>query len=117
MSQLIVFPSFLGVTVCLFLVNIAQIASIPLYFLNRTAFYHLHTYFGNFIWSLLQKVVKMTGLEYEYVAADPIPIRENAFIISNHQSFMDVFAIHGFSQQKRMLGYCKYFMKVLIRRF
>lgn len=40
-----------------------------------------------------------------------IPRQENAFIVSNHQSWTDFYAIHTAAQKKSMLGRCRYFAK------
>ena len=40
-----------------------------------------------------------------------IPQGENAFILSNHQSWTDFYAIHALAQRKGMLNRCRYFAK------
>src|ERR1700685_1263381 len=40
-----------------------------------------------------------------------IPQGENAFIISNHQTWSDFYAIHALAQRKGMLNRCRYFAK------
>ena len=44
-----------------------------------------------------------------------IPRQENAFIIANHQSWTDFYAIHTAAQKKSMLGRCRYFSKNSLR--
>jgi|SRR5271170_6118949 len=40
-----------------------------------------------------------------------IPQGENAFILSNHQTWTDFYAIHTLAQRKGMLSRCRYFAK------
>jgi len=44
-----------------------------------------------------------------------IPQGENAFVLSNHQSWTDFYAIHTLAQRKGMLRRCRYFAKSSLR--
>jgi 1-acyl-sn-glycerol-3-phosphate acyltransferase len=46
---------------------------------------------------------------------DKIPREENAFILCNHQSYTDFWAIHTVAQRKSMLSRCRYFAKNSLR--
>ncbi|KAI8979128.1 acyltransferase-domain-containing protein [Mycotypha africana] len=48
-------------------------------------------------------------------SGDKLPMEENALVISNHQSWTDIYLIHAVANRKGMLQNCKYFVKDSIK--
>lgn len=92
--------------------NVFQILTLPLMLINRPLVIRWHSYLAGFIWSILQHLYeKQSGLTLTISGLDAIPMNENAFVISNHVCFADFAVIHSIAIRRRMLSFCKYFVK------
>ncbi len=92
--------------------NIFQILTAPLMLVNKPMVVRWHSYLAGFIWSLLQHMVeRQSGATFTLSGIDDLPVGENAFIISNHVCFADFVTIHAIAIRKKMLSFCKYFVK------
>lgn len=99
---------FLGV-----LAIIIQLCTVPLMLINKTMVLRWHGYLAGTIWTVLQFIHEdLSGLTISFTGLENIPIGENAFVISNHLSFSDYSIVHAIATRKKMVSFCKYFVKV-----
>lgn len=94
--------------------NIFQICTLPLMLINRPMVLRWHSYLAGFIWSMMQYTIheNLSGLKISFSGLEDIPDGENAFVISNHVSFADYSIVNAVATRKKMVSYCKYFVKV-----
>jgi hypothetical protein len=95
--------------------NIFQICTVPLMLINRPMVLRWHSYLAGFIWSIMQFTIheNLSGLRISFSGLENIPDSENAFVISNHVSFADYSIVNAIATRKKMISFCKYFVKVL----
>lgn len=89
-----------------------QLLTTPLMAYDRQMVVRWHSYLAGLIWALLQHLFeRQSGLRLTFSGLEGIPAHENAFLIANHSCFADFAVVHSIAIRKRMLSFCKYFVK------
>lgn len=92
--------------------NIFQLLTAPLMAYDRVMVVRWHSYLAGAIWSILQHLYeRQSGLTLTISGLEEIPVGENAYVICNHVCFADWALVHAVAVRKKMLSYCKYFVK------
>lgn len=117
---LLMLASFLIITVFVLFLNIIQLLTVPFFYLwpDEAQVFRWHTYLALPPWRLIYLLVtRVGGFQVSYSGLEGIPAEENAYVISNHSGFMDLIPILGFSWEKNMMHYLKFFMKDSLKYF
>lgn len=101
----------------IFVLNPIQMASVLLYPISRPAFRSVNRWCARSIWGLwvLQAEVQ-NGIQIR-ITGDVLPKRENALLLSNHQSMADVMVLLCLAWRCGRLGDMKWFVKEVIKYF
>ena len=91
--------------------NILQLLSLALLPFSRSAFRAVNRWCANTWWGWCVIAAEHGNRTRIIFTGDDIPMRENAFLVSNHQQMPDIPAIMKFCKTKDRLGDLKFFVK------
>ncbi len=95
----------------LLIANLIQVLSLVLWPFSRAAFRAVNRWVaGTWFNSLVFVVERVLGVRVVFTG-DPLPIAENAFVISNHQSMMDIPVLVTLAKRCERSGDIKWFVK------
>jgi 1-acyl-sn-glycerol-3-phosphate acyltransferase len=104
-------PLALALFVTLLLFNLLQMASFLVIPVSRRLFRRINRELANTWWGWCVRAVEgIRGTRLE-LGGDPVPPRENAIVISNHQQMPDIVAVMMLAHRKDRLGDLKFFVK------
>lgn len=98
-------------------VNLLQTASLVLVPFSRRTFRRFNRGCANLWWGACVVCAERFNRTRLVISGDPVPERENAVVIANHQQMPDITAIMAFARSKRRLGDLKFFVKHAIKWF
>ena len=99
----------------LLVINVAQCASVALIPVSRPAFRGFNRWVASFWWGCCASFAQgVYGTRLE-VTGDPVPPRENAIVVANHQEMADITYLFFFARSKGRLGDLKWFVKDVIK--
>lgn len=91
--------------------NLAQTASLALWPFSRKAFRAFNRWAADIWWGLCVSFAGLLhGVRIE-VTGDPVPDRENALVLANHQQMTDITFLMFFARSRKRLGDMKWFVK------
>jgi 1-acyl-sn-glycerol-3-phosphate acyltransferase len=95
--------------------NPIQALSILLYPVSRKACRRVNRWCARSIWGCWALIAeKQNGIEVR-ISGDHVPLRENVFVISNHQSMADIMIMICFAWRCGRLGHLKWFVKDVLK--
>jgi 1-acyl-sn-glycerol-3-phosphate acyltransferase len=95
--------------------NLLQTASLVMLPFSRRAFRAFNRWSANTWWGWCVSAARfLHGVRIE-VTGDPVPDRENALVLANHQQMPDITFLMFFARSKKRLGDMKWFVKDLIK--
>jgi 1-acyl-sn-glycerol-3-phosphate acyltransferase len=95
--------------------NLLQTASLVIKLFSQKAFRKTNRWMANLWWgwcAIVAEKLNRTRVEF---FGDPIPMRENAVVILNHQEMADITVIFAFARAKESLGDLKWFVKDVLK--
>lgn len=98
-------------------VNLLQTFSLVLVPFSRRAFRRFNRWCANVWWGACVVCAERLNRTRLVISGDPVPERENALVIANHQQMPDITAIMAYARSKRRLGDLKFFVKHAIKWF
>lgn len=99
----------------IFVLNPIQMASILLYPFSRRACRAVNRWCARSIWGMWVLMAEhQNGIELRFTG-DPIPKRENALLLPNHQTMADVMVLLCFGWRCGRLGDTKFFVKDIVK--
>jgi 1-acyl-sn-glycerol-3-phosphate acyltransferase len=108
-------PAVIFLFVTLIAFNLVQTASLVLLPFSRKAFRAFNRWAANTWWGWCVIAGRLVhGIRVE-VTGDPVPDRENALVLSNHQQMPDITFLMFLARSKKRLGDMKWFVKDLIK--
>ena len=93
-------------------VNLVQLLLSPVTLVSRPLAHRLNSYVTWFAWTWCQYMFTLGNAQLSFSGVQDLPVGESAYCVSNHVFFADWLFIHAVAQQKGMLPYCRYFLKV-----
>lgn len=100
-------PLFLAVLVC----NVLQMSSMVFYPFSPRLFRRSNREIANAWWCMGDWVGDFFyGIDI-VITGDPIPLRENALVVCNHQTMADITTLFRLARQKKRLGDLKWLVK------
>jgi 1-acyl-sn-glycerol-3-phosphate acyltransferase len=100
----------------IFVLNPIQMASVVLYPFSKPAFRSVNRWCARSIWGLWVMMAEIQNKIDVRITGD-VPRRENAVILSNHQTMADVMVLLCFAWRAGRLGDLKWFVKDVIKYF
>ncbi len=111
------YGTFIAIPIAIFLfstllfINITQTASLILAIFSRKAFRVYNRFAANTWWGLCDIAATRIHGVYLELTGDPIPKKENAIVVSNHQQMPDITFLFNLARAKGRLGDLKWFVK------
>ncbi|PLW11821.1 hypothetical protein PCANC_20233 [Puccinia coronata f. sp. avenae] len=78
---------------------------------NELLAYTINSHIAFFLWNRMQYVFEYRHAATITFSGDVIPPNESAIVIANHLSYSDFYLINGLAGRKKMLPYCRWFIK------
>ena len=97
--------------------NPIQMLSVVVYPFSRRLFRSVNRWCARSIWGLWVIMAERQNRIRVRITGDPIPRRENALLLPNHQSMADVMLLMCFAWRCGRLGDMKFFVKDIIKWF
>ena len=108
-------PALILLFATLIVLNLVQTASLVLLPFSRKTFRAFNRWCANFWWGWCVSAARLLhGVRIE-VTGDPVPDRENALVLANHQQMPDITFLMFCARSKDRLGDMKWFVKDLIK--
>ena len=108
-------PAVIFLFVTLIAFNLVQTASLVLLPFSRKAFRAFNRWAANTWWGWCVSLARwLHGTRIE-VSGDPVPERENALVLANHQQMPDITFLMFFARSRKRLGDMKWFVKDIIK--
>ncbi|MBP9707883.1 MAG: acyltransferase [Oligoflexales bacterium] len=98
----------------LLLVNAVQMASLIIRPFSASLFRRVNTFAANSWWGWCVSLSRMAGIKV-HVTGDRLPYGENAIVIANHQSAIDIVMLMFLAFDKGRLGDLKWFVKDVLK--
>ncbi len=98
-----------------FVLNSIQALSILVYPFRPSLARRMNRWCARSIWGWWVIQAESTNQTHIRFSGDPIPARENAFVVANHQSVVDVLVLICLAWRLRRLGDVKWFVKDIVR--
>lgn len=95
----------------LMLGNLGQTASLAALPFSRRAFRRLNRELADAWWGHCVTLSRLLNRARVVVTGDPVPMRENAVVVANHQQMPDITFLMMFARSKDRLGDMKWFVK------
>jgi 1-acyl-sn-glycerol-3-phosphate acyltransferase len=104
-------PTVILLFVALIALNLVQTASLVLLLFSRKTFRTFNRWCANLWWGWCVSTARLQhGVRIE-VTGDPVPDRENALVVANHQQMPDISFLMFYARSKDRLGDMKWFVK------
>jgi 1-acyl-sn-glycerol-3-phosphate acyltransferase len=108
-------PALVFLPVSLLALNLIQVLSLAVRPVSRRAFRRINREVADLWWGWCASFSRILhGIQIE-VTGDPVPERENAIVLINHQSMADITFLLIYARSKHRLGDLKWFAKAAIR--
>jgi 1-acyl-sn-glycerol-3-phosphate acyltransferase len=101
----------------IFVLNPIQMASVVVYPFSKRVFRSINRWCARSIWGLWVIMAERQNRIRVRITGDPIPRRENALLLPNHQSMADVMLVMCFAWRCGRLGDMKFFVKDIVKWF
>ncbi len=108
-------PVAIGLFVSLLLINVLQTSSLLLLPFSRSAFRRVNRWCANTWWGACVLTSKLQWGFRLQVSGDPVPMRENAIVVANHQQMPDIVMLMAYARTRDRLGDLKWFVKYPIK--
>src|SRR5262245_18991270 len=95
--------------------NTIQMVSVVVYPFSRRLFRAVNRWCARSIWGLWVIMAERQNRIQVRITGDPIPRRENALVLPNHQSMADVMLMMCFAWRCGRLGDMKFFVKDIVK--
>jgi 1-acyl-sn-glycerol-3-phosphate acyltransferase len=105
----------LSFVVLIFIINPLQMLSVVIYPFSPKAFRAINTWFGGKMWGFWAWMAYGLNRIRIRITGDAVPQKENALLISNHQSIADVMVLICFSARCGREADLKWFVKDIIK--
>ena len=92
-------------------INVLQMSSVLLLPLSRRTFRRVNRWCADTWWGSCVSVVQRVWGYRIVVTGDPVPMREDAVVVANHQQMPDITLLMHFARTKERLGDLKFFVK------
>ena len=99
----------------LLFVNAMQMISILWRYISPSLFRRYNSFWAHYYWSYCVWLAHNIGDLRVSIVSDPLPKGENAVVLSNHQSAVDIVVQLAFGQQYGRLGDMKFFVKDVLK--
>lgn len=73
--------------------------------------YQINSRIAHYLWNRMQYVFEYSHRASITLSGDVLPENENAIVIANHYSYSDFYLVNALAGRKRMLPYCRWFIK------
>ncbi len=101
----------------IFVLNPIQMVSVVIYPFSRRLFRAVNRWCARSIWGLWVIMAERQNRIQVRITGDPVPRRENALVLPNHQSMADVMLMMCFAWRCGRLGDMKFFVKDIVKWF
>jgi 1-acyl-sn-glycerol-3-phosphate acyltransferase len=101
----------------IFVLNTVQMLSVIVYPVSRPVFRSINRWCARSIWGLWVLMAEKQNRIAIRFTGDPLPRRENALLIPNHQSMADVMVLLCLAWRCGRLGDLKFFVKDIVKWF
>ncbi|KAI9338641.1 acyltransferase-domain-containing protein [Pilaira anomala] len=91
--------------------NMIQISSFVLRPFSERLMVRINSKLVGTVWRIMQYVFEKRKKAHITFSGDKIPYKENALVVCNHQSSIDIYLINALASRRGMLDNCKYFVK------
>lgn len=99
----------------LLILNGLQMISLVIKPFSQNIFHRFNRFLANTWWGWCAiGAEKIYGIQIEYFG-DPVPMRENAVVILNHQEMADIPVLFSLARSKERLGDLKWFVKDILK--